>query len=317
MNDFEKITTRVNGEAVRALGIQNLQVNLGPMCNQECTHCHIEASPSRKESMDWSVMKTIVTLLNYSNFKLIDITGGAPEKNLNFKRFIKAVIKEGLPVQVRTNLTALEPFDETIKLLKENRVKIVASMPDICRDNVDSQRGEGVFEKSIRNLRRLNGFGYGIENGLHLDLVYNPSGPYLPPKQSVLKAKYQKELGEKYNIIFNEIIKLTNMPIGRFLKGLQKSGQEQKYRKLLAESFNPQTIGRLMCRNQINVGWDGGLYDCDFNLALGLKTRAPAPNKIENYNHEELKNRKISLGNHCYGCTAGGGSSCGGVLCEV
>ena len=316
MNNFEKQIAEIGREGLHSLKVKTLQVNLGLRCNQQCNHCHLEASPQRKEMMEWPTMELVFEAARSVRCELVDLTGGAPELNPFFRRFIAALRQEGLTVQVRTNLTVLlEPDMDTMpEFLRDHRVQLVASMPCYLEDNVCAQRGAGVYEKSVEAIKRLNGLGYGYESSLPLNLVYNPGGPFLPPPQSALEEDYRRELDKRFGIKFTRLLTITNMPLGRFRKELNRQNQEQSYLELLRKSFNPLTVEGLMCRYQITVGWDGTLYDCDFNAALGLAVNHGAPDHIRFFNAKDLWRRRIVTGEHCFGCTAGSGSSCGGVL---
>jgi len=316
MNNFEKQIAEVGSEGLHSLKVKTLQVNLGRQCNQKCNHCHLEASPQRKETMEWPTMELILEAARSLRCQLVDLTGGAPELNPSFRRFIAALRQEGLSVQVRTNLTVLlEPDMNTLpEFLRDHRVQLVASMPCYLEENVSAQRGKGVYEKSIQAIKRLNGLGYGHESSLSLNLVYNPGGPFLPPSQPALEEDYRRELNKRFGIRFTRLLTITNMPLGRFRKELNRQNQEENYLELLRKSFNPLTLQGLMCRHQITVGWDGTLYDCDFNAALGLAVNHGAPDHIRFFNAENLWTRRIVTGEHCFGCTAGSGSSCGGAL---
>ncbi len=316
MNDFEKQIAEVSGEGLHSLKVETLQVNLGLQCNQQCNHCHLEASPQRKEMMEWPTMELVLEAARSVRCQFVDVTGGAPELNPFFRCFIAALRQEGLSVQVRTNLTILlEPDMDTMPgFLRDHQVQLVASMPCYLKENVYAQRGAGVYEKSVEAIKRLNALGYGYESSLCLNLVYNPGGPFLPPPQSVLEEDYRRELGERFGIRFTRLLTLTNMPLGRFRKELKRQNQEQSYFELLRKSFNPLTLQGVMCRHQITVGWDGTLYDCDFNAALGLAVNHGAPDHIKVFKAEDLWTRRIVTGEHCFGCTAGSGSSCGGAL---
>lgn len=316
MNDFEKQIAEVGREGLYSLKVETIQVNLGLRCNQQCNHCHIEASPQRKEMMDWSTMQLVLEAAKKVDCQLVDLTGGAPEINPYFRRFVAALRQEGHAVQVRTNLTVLlEPhMGEMPEFLRQHKVRLVASMPCYLEENVRAQRGPGTYEKSVAAIRILNGLGYGSDPELPLNLVYNPGGPFLPPPQSALEEDYRRELGQRFGIVFSHLLTITNMPLGRFRNELDRQGQRVSYLRLLRRSFNPQTVLGLMCRHQLSVGWDGTLYDCDFNLALGLPVNHGAPDHIKNFKPEDLRIRRIVTGDHCFGCTAGSGSSCAGVL---
>jgi len=316
MNDFEKQIADIGGAGLHALDIETIQVNVGLRCNQECVHCHLDSSPRRTEVMEWPIMESILETARRVGCRMVDLTGGSPELNPHFRRFVAALRKEDHAVQVRTNLTVLlEPGMETMpEFLRDHKVQLVASMPCYLEENVRAQRGEGVYEKSIAVIRRLNALGYGLDCDLPLNLVYNPGGPFLPPEQAGLQADYRRELGERFGIAFSKLLTITNMPIGRFQTALRRQGQEQKYLQLLKEGFNSQTASGLMCRHQLSIGWDGTLYDCDFNLALGLAVNHGAPDHIQRFDRSGLLTRRIVTGEHCFGCTAGCGSSCGGAL---
>lgn len=316
MNEFERQIAGTNGEGLHSVKIETLQVNLGLLCNQRCTHCHLEASPQRDEIMEWDVMQLVLKAAKSARCQLVDLTGGAPEINPYFRRFVAALCQEGHPVQVRTNLTVLlEPDMEGMpEFLRKHQVRLVASMPCYLEENVRAQRGPGAYEKSVAAIKMLNGLGYGSDQGLPLNLVYNPGGPFLPPAQSALEEDYRRELGQRFGIVFSHLLTITNLPLGRFRNELDRRGQRETYLQLLRDSFNLRTVSGLMCRNQLSVGWDGTLYDCDFNLALGLPVNHGAPDHIKNFRPEGLMVRRIVTGDHCFGCTAGSGSSCGGAL---
>ena len=316
MNDFEKQITETDGDGLLSLEIETLQVNLGLRCNQQCNHCHLEASPQRSEMMEWATMQLVLEAARGLGCQLMDLTGGAPELNPHFRRFVEALRQDGHPVQVRTNLTLLlEPgLRELPGFFRDHRVQLVASLPCYLEENVRAQRGEGVYEKSMEAIRQLNAQGYGSDPNLPLNLVYNPGGPFLPPPQSTLEEDYRRELKSRFGIAFTRLFTITNMPLGRFRAELSRQNQEQSYLHLLRESFNQQTVAGLMCRHQISVGWDGTLYDCDFNLALGLPVNHGAPDHIRSFRPADLMKRRIVTGEHCFACTAGSGSSCGGAL---
>jgi len=316
MNDFEKQISETTGNALRSLKIETLQVNLGLRCNQQCMHCHLEASVHRTEMMEWPTMQLVLKAARSAGCRLVDLTGGAPELNPHFRKFVTSLRQEGQRVQVRTNLTVLlDPgLEDLAEFLREHQVQLVASLPCYLEENVQAQRGVGVYEKSIAAIKRLNTLGYGSESGLALNLVYNPGGPFLPPPQKVLEEDYRRELGARFGISFTHLLTITNMPLGRFWAELNRQNQEQDYLRLLRKSFNPQTVGRLMCRQQISIGWDGTLYDCDFNLALGLPVNHGAPDHIQSFSPTDLRVRQIVTGEHCFACTAGSGSSCSGAL---
>jgi len=316
MNDFEKRVARTTTDGLHSLRIETLQVNLGLLCNQQCVHCHLEASPDRMDIMEWTTMELVLQAARSAQAQLVDLTGGAPELNPHFCRFVKALRQEKHQVQVRTNLTVLlEPgMEEVPQLFRNHKIRLVASMPCYLEENVCAQRGKGVYEKSIEAIKRLNALGYGSNPDLPLSLVYNPGGPFLPPLQSALEADYRRELGSRFGINFTRLLTITNMPLGRFRRQLHRQNQERNYLELLQKSFNLKTVEGLMCRHQLSVGWDGTLYDCDFNLALQLPVDHGAPDHITSFHLIDLAKRRIVTGDHCFGCTAGSGSSCGGAL---
>jgi radical SAM/Cys-rich protein len=316
MNDFDAKIKGMFPEGLHSREIDTLQVNIGRHCNLACVHCHLECSPGRTEMMSWAIMENILALSEKNTFHLVDITGGSPELHPDIIRFITALRGREQAVQIRTNLTALleSPANEIIPFLREKEVGLVGSLPCYVEENVDTQRGHGAYQKSITALRFLNGAGYGIENGLPLILVYNPGGPFLPSDQTTLEEAYRQELKARFDISFSRLIVLTNMTLGRFRKYLDQSGEMESYLSLLRGSFNPATINSLMCRHQISIDWDGMLYDCDFNLALGMAVNHGAPDRIETFDRALLRRRRIVTGMHCFGCTAGAGSSCSGAL---
>ncbi len=316
MNDFEKQVAGTTGDGLYSLRIETVQVNLGLRCNQQCTHCHLEASPQRREMMEWPTMQLVLKAAKSVYCQLVDLTGGSPELNPHFRRFVVALRQEGHSVQVRTNLTVFleKGMEELPEFFRKHQVQLVASLPCYLEENVRAQRGEGVYDKSIEAIKRLNSLGYGTGSGLPLILVYNPGGPFLPSPQSALEEDYRRELEQRFGITFTRLLTITNMPLGRFRMELARQNQERNYLDLLRKSFNPQTVNGLMCRHQISVGWDGTLYDCDFNLALGLPVNHGAPDHIQSFKPGDLKMRRVVTGEHCFTCTAGSGSSCGGAL---
>ncbi len=296
--------------------IEILQINLGKLCNQVCEHCHVDAGPDRTEIMTKEVLQQCLEAAKNQSITTIDLTGGAPEMNPNFRWFVSELSQLGKKVIVRSNLTILtyKNYLDIPQFYKDNSVTVISSMPCYTKDNVDNQRGNGVFERSIQALQRLNELGYGKEGtGLELNLVYNPGGASLPPEQMALEGDYKRELKELFNIEFNNLYTITNLPISRFLDFLLKEEKYEKYMDKLIDSFNPVAAKEVMCRNTISVGWDGKLFDCDFNQMLELGVASSSQN-IADFDNEQLKNRNIILGQHCYGCTAGAGSSCQGSL---
>ncbi|BCS87723.1 arsenosugar biosynthesis radical SAM (seleno)protein ArsS [Pseudodesulfovibrio sediminis] len=312
MNTFD---TKIGGK-LKAADLGILQVNVGLKCNQSCVHCHLECSPFREEIMSAETMDRIVALADSINPQMVDITGGAPELNPNLKDFIFKLKQSGQMVQVRTNLSAMEEpgLTDFPQFFADNAIGLVASMPCYLEENVTKMRGDGCFSSSIKMLKKLNELGYGTRDGLTLDLVFNPGGPSLPPGQECLEQAYKKEMLERYSIVFNRLLTITNLPIGRYMEELQELGQADEYMDLLVQSFNPATVEGLMCRHQVNIGWDGQLYDCDFNQALRLPTEQAAPGKLDEFDMEKMVHRYVVTGPHCFGCTAGAGSSCGGAI---
>ena len=302
---------------LRRREVTTLQINVGKLCNQACHHCHVEAGPKRTEIMPANVAERIMTLLGATpSIHTVDITGGAPELNANFRWLVSESRRMGKQVIDRCNLTVLfEPKQETLaEFLADNQVEITASLPCYTESNVDQQRGKGAFEKSIRALRLLNGIGYGRKvSGLTLNLVYNPLGASLPPPQDKLESDYKKQLRENFAIEFDRLFTITNMPIKRFAEFLLREGKHEAYMALLTNHFNPATVDGLMCRDLVSIGWDGRIYDCDFNQMLDLET--PGGKTVwEIESFTELAEKSIATGSHCFGCTAGAGSSCGGSL---
>mgnify|MGYP005834189377 CR=1 FL=1 len=300
------------GGPLKAGTLRTLQVNVGLKCNQSCTHCHVRASPQRTEMMGRRVMEEVVKAADRVGPQLVDITGGAPEYNRDLPWLIRTLVDAGHPVQVRTNLTALEEegTDGIARFYRDAGIKLVASLPCYLRPEVDSVRGDGVFDRSIAMLQELNRLGYGQANGPDLDLVFNPEADFLPGEQSMLEARYRDELLANFGIRFSHLLTITNMPVGRFADQLRSKGTMSKYLDLLESSFNPRTVEDLMCRSQVDVGWDGRLYDCDFNLAAGLPVVGGT--NVRDLDPDLLTGRRIVTADHCYGCTAGHGSSCGG-----
>lgn len=315
LNDFDRKVVECAGQPLYSERISIVQVNVGLVCNQECVHCHVAASPKRSEQMSWKTMEQVLRVARQVDCRMLDVTGGAPELNPNFKRLVQEACDSEIPVQVRTNLTILlEPgFEDVMRFMADKRLKLVASLPCYLENNVDRQRGEGAYRRSIEAIKKLNALGYGRDVELTLSLVYNPVGPHLPPDQEALERDYRRELRERHGIEFTKLITITNMPIGRFAGDLRRQNKAEAYEQLLRESFNPATVEGLMCRHQINVDWDGNMYDCDFNLALMLKVNHGMPTHIRDFD-TKLHVRRIETGAHCFGCTAGRGSSCGGVL---
>jgi radical SAM/Cys-rich protein len=305
------------GSALRRAHVTTLQVNLGKRCNQACHHCHVEAGPTRPERMTTAVAERVLALLAATpSVDTVDLTGGAPELNPSFRRLVAESRRLGRRVIDRCNLTVLlEPgMDDLPEFLAAHRVVVMASLPCYGAENVTRQRGPGVFEKSIAALRRLNALGYGRGDGLVLDLVYNPVGAFLPPPQAELERRYKAELGAAYGIVFDRLLTITNMPIKRFAEMLARTAQTAAYEALLVRSFNPATVPGLMCRTLVSVGWDGRLHDCDFNQMLELPLGAGTRTIWDVESLAGMAGTDVTTDRHCFGCTAGAGSSCGGAL---
>jgi radical SAM/Cys-rich protein len=299
-------------EPLAATGIKILQVNLGYQCNMTCKHCHVSGGPERTEVMSEEIVKQVLAVFHDNPFETLDITGGAPELNTSFRRLVTEARKTNRHVIVRTNLTVFsEPeMADLPEFYSSNNVELVASLPYYLQDGVDRVRGSGTFNKSISALQKLNSVGYGVEpHNLPLCLVYNPQGMFLSPAQASLEAEYKRELKEHFDISFTRLYTFANMPIGRFREFLARTNNLDKYLKKLADAFNPLTLDGIMCRQLVNVGWDGRLYDCDFNQVLGLITNSGLPTNISNFDYGALAKRKIAVDDHCYGCTAGQGST--------
>lgn len=300
-----------------ALRVDTLQVNVGRVCNQTCRHCHVDAGPDRREAMARDTVEHCLRVLRDFDIPTLDITGGAPELNPHFRELVRGARALDRRVIDRCNLTVLEiPAQADLAaFLAAHRVEVVASLPYFEADRTDAQRGDGVFDRSLRGLRRLNALGYGRpDSGLILNLVYNPAGAFLPPDQGDLEVQFRRELRERWGVEFNRLFALANMPIGRFLEFLRATGNYEGYMTRLANAFNPAAVAGLMCRNLLSVGWDGALYDCDFNQMLDWPLVEGSPAHIRDFDPDRLARRAVAVGNHCFGCTAGGGSSCGGSL---
>ena len=313
-NDFDWRIFDITHNHLQCIDLRTIQINLGFKCNQTCEHCHVNASPNRTEQMNWTIMDIILSVTAKLPHVFIDITGGAPELHPYIETFLRNLIDQHHRVQLRTNLTAFveSPNKNFPSLCKDLGIELVASLPCYVEEEVRLQRGEGVYEKSIEALQFLNKIGYGTTPTLPLTLVFNPLKPVLPPEQKSLENDYRDYLAKHYNIRFTKLIALTNMPLGRFLNVLKEN--KLQYIRLLKESFNPETLSSLMCRHQINIAWDGTLYDCDFNLAADLPVTKKVPRLIQKFDQLALSTREITTAEHCFGCTAGHGSSCGGAL---
>ncbi len=322
--DFDETLLHHRLGPLRRLAPHTLQVNVGKLCNQACHHCHVDAGPKRTEVMTRATAERVVDLLEASmGIRTVDVTGGAPELNPNFSYIVERARVAGRVVMVRCNLTVIfvPGMEWLAKFYRDNRVHLVCSLPCYTAENVEKQRGRGVFEKSIEALRLLNRIGYARDD-LVLDLVYNPVGPVLPPPQPQLEAEYREQLGKNFGISFNHLLTITNMPISRFAQQLHQWGRYTDYMGLLVNHFNPATVAGLMCRTLVSVGWDGRLYDCDFNQMLEIPLGAGGQDKPEDKpltiwevdDVGRLAEAPIATGAHCFGCTAGAGSSCSGAL---
>ena len=319
MRDTWPLLRRIPFPLLRRGELHTLQVNLGYRCNQSCTHCHVNAGPNRSEEMGGDVIDQVLAFVERRRVATLDITGGAPELNRNFRRLVAAARRLGVHVIDRCNLTILEvPGQEDLaEFLAANEVEVVASLPCYLLENVDRQRGKGVFESSIRGLKRLNALGYGRpDSQLTLNLVYNPEGPSLPPPQAALEADYRRELGERYGIVFNRLYTLANMPIQRFGAILLAKGEFERYLEMLRAAHVDANLEGVMCRGLISVDWRGYVYDCDFNQMLDLPLRHGQKGRVRlaDLMEEDINDNPIAVAGHCYGCTAGQGSSCGGAL---
>jgi radical SAM/Cys-rich protein len=302
---------------LRPTRIEIFQVNVGKLCNQTCAHCHVDAGPDRKEeNMTRENFERCLDILTRYDIPTVDITGGAPELNPNFRWFVEECRKLGKHVMDRCNLTVIvsnKKYHDLPAFFAENKVEVVSSLPHYSALRTDSQRGDGVFDDSIKALQMLNAVGYGKEGtGLKINLVYNPTGTFLPGNQAALEAEFKRQLKRKHDVDFNNLYAITNMPISRFLDYLLEGGHYESYMQSLLDAFNPSAVAGVMCRNTISVSWDGYLYDCDFNQMLDLKIAGK--NHLKDFDLTELESRDIVLNQHCYGCTAGSGSSCGGQV---
>ncbi len=315
---FSEQIKKTNQFPIKPNQLEILQVNLGYMCNQVCSHCHVDAGPDRKEIMTKETMQEVLEVVKKTNAHTLDLTGGAPEMNPNFRWFIEEAVKSGIKdIIVRCNLTIIlanKKYHDLPEFFAKHKIHVVSSLPFYKREKTDKQRGDGVFSKSIKALQMLNAIGYGKENSaLKLDLVYNPSGAFLPTDQSGLERDFKIALKEDFNIDFNSLFAITNLPISRFLEYLIASDNYEEYMFTLVEAYNPKAVKNIMCTNTLSIGWDGYLYDCDFNQMLELKIAHPIQH-ISNFNELEVQNRNVIISQHCYGCTAGSGSSCQGSV---
>lgn len=315
---FEEKLEQIDLFPLKPTGVDIFQVNVGKMCNQICKHCHVDAGPDRKEIMTRETMELCLEALKESDIHTVDLTGGAPEMNPNFRWFVEEISALNKHVIVRCNLTIIlanKKYHDLPDFYKKHKINVVSSLPYFAASRTDAQRGDGVFESSIKALQMLNKVGYGLpDTGLKLDLVYNPSGAFLPDSQESLQAQFKEKLKTKFDVVFNDLFAITNLPVSRFLEYLIINEKYEDYMQELVQAFNPGAAHGVMCRNTISVGWDGYLYDCDFNQMLEYKLTNGAPNHIKDFDHQKLIARDIIINQHCFGCTAGAGSSCGGTI---
>jgi radical SAM/Cys-rich protein len=315
---FAEKIKETNQLPLRPKKLEILQINLGYMCNQVCGHCHVDAGPDRKEIMTKETMKQCLDVIEKTTAHTLDLTGGAPEMNPNFRWFVEEASKAGITdFIVRSNLTIIranKKYYDLPEFFKKHNVHVVSSMPHWTRGKTDKQRGDGVFDKSVKALQELNAIGYGLEgSGLKLDLVYNPSGAFLPGDQQALENDFKKALKADFDIDFHQLFAITNLPISRFLDYLIASDNYEDYMHSLLDAYNPDAVKSVMCTNTISISWEGWLYDCDFNQMLNLQVASKVKH-ISDYDEEALQDRDIMINQHCYGCTAGSGSSCQGVV---
>ena len=319
--ELESFRTKLEKQGLFPLkptGLDIFQVNVGYMCNQVCSHCHVDAGPDRKEIMTTETMQLCLDVLKASGAKTLDLTGGAPEMNPNFRWFVEEASKIGVEdFIVRSNLTIIranKKYYDLPDFFKKHNIHVISSLPYYKRVKTDQQRGNGVFDKSIKALQTLNDVGYGMpDSDLKLDLVYNPSGAFLPGDQNALEKDFKEALKEDFDIDFHNLFAITNLPVSRFLEYLVASGNYEDYMYSLVDSYNPVAVEGVMCRNTISVSWDGYLFDCDFNQMLALPVNVKGKH-LKDFNLEDLKNRNITISQHCFGCTAGAGSSCQGAV---
>jgi len=321
MLDSKPLLLNSDFPPLRRSQLDTLQINLGYTCNQQCLHCHVNASPKRTEQMSLDTINDILSFIKENNIKKLDLTGGAPEMNPHFRYLVREAHALQLNIIDRCNLTILneEGYEDMATFLAQHNVEIVASLPCYTQDNVDQQRGKGVFESSIMGLKKLNHLGYGKnDTNLHLNLMYNPTGAFLPPAQQPLEVDYKKKLKDEFDIEFNHLYTLTNMPIMRFGSMLMSKGEFNNYMQLLKNSHSDNNVSTVMCRNLISLDWQGYIYDCDFNQMLNIPSQLETPFKtyISALKINTLANSQIMVADHCYGCTAGSGSSCGGALSQ-
>lgn len=318
LTPFGEKLREINLFPLTSTGIEIFQINIGKMCNQTCKHCHVDAGPDRKEIMTRKTMEECLRVIREGRgITTVDLTGGAPEMNPDFRWFVEQISQLGKKIIVRCNLTIIlanPKYHDLPEFYRQHKVEVISSLPHFSASRTDSQRGDGVFEKSIKALQMLNQVGYGKEGtDLHLHLVYNPAGAFLPASQQSLEKEFKRKLKSKHEVEFNNLFTITNMPISRFLDYLLQSGNYDSYMEKLVNAFNPVAAAGVMCRNTISIGWDGYLYDCDFNQMLDLKVQDPDRQHISQFSFADLDQREIVINQHCYGCTAGSGSSCGGT----
>ena len=313
---FDDFVEKAAGGPLTGQSIETVQVNIGLKCNLACRHCHVESSPKRREEMCWETMMRVLSAAEQAGAHTLDITGGAPEMHPHFRAFVDAALGQGLRVMVRTNLTIMlqRGYGWCIPFFAERGVHLVASLPCYLPNNVDKQRGRHVHRDSIVVIQQLNAAGYGVVPGKPLDLVYNPGGASLPPDEKDLEQAYKDVLYAEFGIRFHNLYAITNIAIGRFLHDLERAGKAEEYQQLLRDAFNPATVDGLMCRHQLHVGWDGTLYDCDFNFALDLPADDGGSGHIADFDPDRFRARTIATGEHCFACSAGCGSSCGGAI---
>jgi radical SAM/Cys-rich protein len=313
---FEKQLLDKGLGELRADGVEILQVNVGKLCNMTCRHCHVDAGPDRREIMTRETIDQCLAAISQGGISTVDLTGGAPEMNPDFRYFVTEARKLGAHVIDRCNLTILlaNGYEDMAEFLAENEVEVVASLPCYMQENTDAQRGNGAYSQSIEAIKRLNELGYGRNDKLTLTLVFNPVGPSLPPDQSELESAYREYLKREFDIDFNRLFTITNMPISRFLEELVEAGRYEEYMHTLVDAFNPSAAAGVMCRKMISVGWDGLLFDCDFNQMLEIPLAAGQPLHIRDFDVTQLAERGIVVGQHCFGCTAAAGSGCLGAI---
>jgi len=295
-----------------------LQINLGKLCNLACHHCHVDAGPKRTEIMTWEVMEKILAWAKKANIAKADLTGGAPELNPHFRQFCDALVDMDVEITSRCNITVLYETgqEDLAQWYADRKIRLVCSLPCYTEDNVDAQRGKGTFDKSIAGLQLLNEVGYGTNPELSLDLVYNPVGAFLPPPQASLEEDYRRMLGDNFDIVFSNLLAITNIPVNRFAHALKRDGELDDYQHLLVSNFNASTIDSLMCRHLINLDWEGRVYDCDFNQMLEIPMSGGDERFLWNIGIDEVEGQAVATNRHCFGCTAGAGSSCSGVLAD-